>query len=98
MSKSGVDRRKQLVPTNGALPRPDSASHQEWLIDEALKETFPASDPISPALSSATPRATATPSCGQAHGDHRQTDERRNQQERQDDTRRDQQDRAAGSV
>jgi hypothetical protein len=25
-------------------------AHQEWLIDEALKETFPASDPISPAM------------------------------------------------
>jgi len=23
--------------------------HEEWLLDEALKETFPASDPISPA-------------------------------------------------
>ena len=27
----------------------DVSLHQEWLLDEALKETFPASDPISPA-------------------------------------------------
>ena len=36
-----------LGPTRGS-----SSAHQEWLIDEALRETFPASDPISPA----TPR------------------------------------------
>lgn len=27
-----------------------SAAHDEWLLDEALMETFPASDPVSPAL------------------------------------------------
>ncbi len=26
-----------------------SAEHEEWLLDEALAETFPASDPIAPA-------------------------------------------------
>jgi hypothetical protein len=26
----------------------DSSAHDEWLLDEALGETFPASDPISP--------------------------------------------------
>jgi len=30
--------------TSGSL-----GMHEEWLLDEALKETFPASDPISPA-------------------------------------------------
>ncbi len=29
-----------------------ASRHQEWLPDEALKETFPASDPISPARTS----------------------------------------------
>jgi hypothetical protein len=29
-----------------------SAVHGEWLLDQALQETFPASDPISPATSS----------------------------------------------
>ena len=32
-----------------AITRGDVSLHQEWLLDEALKETFPASDPISPA-------------------------------------------------
>lgn len=26
------------------------AEHEEWLLDESLGETFPASDPISPAM------------------------------------------------
>ncbi|HUX25186.1 MAG TPA: hypothetical protein VMV87_11270 [Burkholderiales bacterium] len=28
------------------LPLSDAAGHDEWLLDEALAETFPASDPI----------------------------------------------------
>jgi hypothetical protein len=28
----------------------DSPSHDQWLLDEALDETFPASDPISPSI------------------------------------------------
>jgi hypothetical protein len=28
------------------LPLPDIAGHDEWLLDEALAETFPASDSI----------------------------------------------------
>lgn len=37
----------------------DTASplHDEWLLDEALAETFPASDPISPAGKRASPIA-----------------------------------------
>jgi hypothetical protein len=31
---------------------PDERRRQESLLDEALKETFPASDPISPAMPS----------------------------------------------
>jgi hypothetical protein len=30
-------------------PQPVAEGHQEWLLDESLAETFPASDPISPA-------------------------------------------------
>jgi hypothetical protein len=44
------------IPSAGRPPATDSAAsrgeigaRQEWLLDEALKETFPASDPISPA-------------------------------------------------
>jgi hypothetical protein len=40
----------------GAVPAPDSApgaaDHDEWLLDESLGETFPASDPISPGVAS----------------------------------------------
>lgn len=39
-------------PGEGPPPsRPEetrSPAHQDWLLDEALLETFPASDPISP--------------------------------------------------
>lgn len=40
------------VPTKGPrgiafeLPVPGATGHDEWLLDEALDETFPASDPI----------------------------------------------------
>jgi hypothetical protein len=30
------------------IERSSDVSHQEWLLDRALEETFPASDPISP--------------------------------------------------
>ena len=26
----------------------NGSAHEEWLLDEAIKETFPASDPVSP--------------------------------------------------
>jgi len=35
----------------------ESPGHDEWLLDEALAETFPASDPIRPA----TPPETTVP-------------------------------------
>ena len=50
------------APTAGsespATP-PGVAKHGEWLLDEALIETFPASDPIAPA--EPTPRGAAAP-------------------------------------
>lgn len=33
-----------------------SKAHEEWLLDEALMETFPASDPTAPAIVSIPPR------------------------------------------
>jgi hypothetical protein len=41
-----------------AAPQPKTdatraSRHDEWLLDEALRETFPASDPISPAITPA---------------------------------------------
>jgi hypothetical protein len=45
-------------PTRPDTPIPISpARHDDWLLDEALRETFPASDPISPAR----PRAGSLP-------------------------------------
>jgi hypothetical protein len=35
-----------LKVTPFELPLPDIAGHDEWLLDEALAETFPASDSI----------------------------------------------------
>jgi hypothetical protein len=32
--------------TSFALPPPHTPGHDEWLLDEALIQTFPASDPI----------------------------------------------------
>jgi len=44
---------------DGAVTARDVSVHQEWLLDEALKETFPASDPISPARPARKPRRRA---------------------------------------
>lgn len=35
-----------LKLTSFELPLPETAGHDEWLLDEALAETFPASDSI----------------------------------------------------
>lgn len=35
-----------LKVTSPEPPRSDVVGHDEWLLDEALAETFPASDPI----------------------------------------------------
>jgi hypothetical protein len=35
-----------LKVTSFELPPPHTPEHDEWLLDEALIETFPASDPI----------------------------------------------------
>jgi hypothetical protein len=46
-----------------AAARPGASRHDEWLLDEALLETFPASDPIAPA-SPAVPHDEVEPSPG----------------------------------
>jgi len=40
-----ADRRGAPVASGQAVASP---AHDQWLLDEALDETFPASDPISP--------------------------------------------------
>lgn len=40
-----------LKVTASELPPPHTPEHDEWLLDEALIETFPASDPIAVSLS-----------------------------------------------
>ena len=42
---AGVPAR-MLKVTSFELPPPHTPEHDEWLLDEALIETFPASDPI----------------------------------------------------
>ena len=53
---------------DAAVTRRETSAHQEWLLDEALKETFPASDPISPARPAGEPRRRAEPAKGVADG------------------------------
>jgi hypothetical protein len=43
-SGPAVAHRAEPAPAQRA-----TEAHQEWLLDESLAETFPASDPISPA-------------------------------------------------
>lgn len=42
---SGLPTRVRKI-TSSELPLPDVEGHNEWLLDEALGETFPASDSI----------------------------------------------------
>lgn len=45
-----------VSPEPGASARGElAAAHDEWLLDQALGETFPASDPISPFCSRLEP-------------------------------------------
>jgi hypothetical protein len=48
--------------TKEARPKPAAAEHDEDLIDEALDESFPASDPISPAVGHGQPHDDDVPS------------------------------------
>jgi hypothetical protein len=41
---------KEPAPAAASAPPPDAPERDEKLLDQALHETFPASDPISPAL------------------------------------------------
>jgi hypothetical protein len=47
-AESKNDSGSKLEVTNQAPSAPGEAGHDEWLIDESLEETFPASDPTLP--------------------------------------------------
>ena len=49
------------TPKAGDTANAASASHEQWLLDEALEETFPASDPIHPAQPETAPRRGGVP-------------------------------------
>ena len=58
LSKPGANQRgtSSRRQTSGAMPgRPDP--HQEAALDEALAESFPASDPVAVSISTAAPDA-----------------------------------------
>lgn len=51
MAKRSETKRK----TRGAEPpAPGQPNHDEWLLDESVEETFPASDPVAPARPGST--------------------------------------------
>ena len=39
---------RAAVTATERKPDENARKHQEWLLDEAIEESFPASDPISP--------------------------------------------------
>jgi hypothetical protein len=43
-------KRKEAAAKRGAAPdKPGQPNHDEWLLDESVEESFPASDPAAPA-------------------------------------------------
>lgn len=50
----------QKVAASKIVPvKPEDPKHEEWLVDEALDESFPASDP--PAIASPSPKPARKP-------------------------------------
>jgi hypothetical protein len=50
------DPHPKLPGTRKPMPPPGTPEHEEWLIDEAVAESFPASDPPAPALPGGKPK------------------------------------------
>jgi hypothetical protein len=50
-------------PAEGQDPasKPGAPGHDEWLVDESIDETFPASDPIAPSHPEDAPRKPTHP-------------------------------------
>ena len=40
--------------TDGAPAKPGQPGHDEWLLDESIEESFPASDPVTPSRPGST--------------------------------------------
>ena len=55
-----MSERPTAEPGSGADPA--TPAHDDWLLDESLNETFPASDPISPAAEPKPRRDDTRPS------------------------------------
>jgi hypothetical protein len=50
-------KRRQATRRSGsgdAPPKPGEPGHDEWLLDESVEESFPASDPVAPARPGST--------------------------------------------
>ena len=56
-----ADEKHPTLPrTRKPMPPPGTPEHEEWLVDEASDESFPASDPSTAAQPGGTPK-TDTP-------------------------------------
>ena len=51
MAKSSETKRKKRA---AEPPAPGQPNHDEWLLDESVEESFPASDPVAPARPGST--------------------------------------------
>jgi hypothetical protein len=50
MTQTKNDSGSKLEATSMAPSTPGAAGHDEWLIDQSIEETFPASDPMLPVI------------------------------------------------
>ena len=55
------DKHPTLPKTRTPMPPPGTPEHEEWLIDEAEDESFPASDAPTPAQPGGMPEAREAP-------------------------------------
>lgn len=47
-------RSETKAKTEAAAAKPGQPGHDEWLLDESLEESFPASDPVTPSRPGST--------------------------------------------
>jgi hypothetical protein len=51
---SMAKRKETARPNGGGRAKPGQPNHDEWLLDESVEESFPASDPVAPARPGST--------------------------------------------